>query len=517
MTEVFKYSDNAHYPHAGVFNKKIINIIKQSIVISSDGKSFNVDFPNVFEKYVLPHVASDDIVKRWNTDWMSFWQNQLNFAIWCATTGCGVDVNNHLKAGGLTGSLFLFHIYYQTRRILFELAIALPQDKSWNAFNNSYDRGAYERICKEFNVDPNADWRQKMYTSGDGLGVIYTTSHTAWKRTDFRHDNSSQHIASSTASDLDLSKMTFGPEVSGGRHCGISSCEYLPPKKVHIDYLQQADDVKDVWTTFILDTSNGFTRAGVERINESIRTYCWAILGSQSQTRTDILGTGTAFDAQKQFLANIEDAINSPVDLPSQISRYQNTLKYARSKVDYVYGIGLYMSPSNMELRIGTIQDYNNKIVVATDNQELGLNNGVNVQPIPPKQHVELKGTPTKQTQPVQVSAADYKKITTYAKEHFLPKEWVTKAANTPGFFNSYVKQHRFLFNKFAPEPQVNVLNHPDTPTIVTHNAPDIVAANKIPLTPEKKIALQHEDNKTALIVGSIAIGFAALLIYEIY
>ncbi|KAL4219994.1 Cullin-2 [Mactra antiquata] len=84
-------------------------------------------------------------------------------------------------------------------------------------------------------------WRQKMYPSGDGLGVIYTTSHTAWKRTDFRQDNSSQHIASSTTTNLDLSKMTFGPEVSGGRHCGISSCEYLPPKKVYIDYLQQED------------------------------------------------------------------------------------------------------------------------------------------------------------------------------------------------------------------------------------------------------------------------------------
>ena len=32
MTEVFKYSDEAHYPHAGVFNKKLINIIKQSII-----------------------------------------------------------------------------------------------------------------------------------------------------------------------------------------------------------------------------------------------------------------------------------------------------------------------------------------------------------------------------------------------------------------------------------------------------------------------------------------------------
>ena len=438
----FKYNKEVVYNTGGIYLKKPIDIIKQSVIISSDKKSFNADFPNIFENYLLPKISSNEIVNRWNADWLSFWQNQLNFAIWCATTGCGIDVNNHLKAGGLTGSLFLFHVYYQTRRILFELGIALPQDKSWNAFNNSYDRGAYERICKEFNVDPHSDWRQKMYKSGNGLGLVHTTSHSAWKRTDFRHDYSSKHISSSTSSDLDLSKMTFGPEVPGGRKCGISSCEYLPPKKVHIDYILQEDDVKDVWTTFILDTSEGFTRAGVQRINESIRTYCWAILGSQSQTRTDILGTGTAFDAQKQFLANVEDAINSPVDLPSQIKRYQNTLKYARSKVDYVFGIGLYMAPSDMELRIGEIQNYNNKIIVATDYQKLGLNNDVNIQPIPTIIHTEIKGTPTK-------------------KSLQEPKE----------IAKSLVKVSDGIEKK------------------------------------EKNISIEHEDKKTALIVGSIVIG----------
>ena len=69
---------------------------------------------------------------------------------------------------------------------------------------------------------------------------------------------------------------------------------------MHIDYIAQGSEATDAWTTFILDNASGFTRAGVERINESIRTYCWALLGSQSQTRTDILGTGTAFDAQKK-------------------------------------------------------------------------------------------------------------------------------------------------------------------------------------------------------------------------
>ena len=164
----FAYSDQAHYRHASVFFFffffffKSLDIINQNIIVTSDGKSFHISFPDASEKYTLPYVESDALVQRWRTRWMSFWQNHLNFAIWCATTGCGVSFNNHLKETGMIGSLFRFHVYYQTRRILVEMGVVLPQDTSWNAFDNAYNRSAYERICQEFNVDINADWRQKQ-------------------------------------------------------------------------------------------------------------------------------------------------------------------------------------------------------------------------------------------------------------------------------------------------------------------------------------------------------------------
>ena len=59
-----------------------------------------------------------------------------------------------------------------------------------------------------------------------------------------------------------------------------------------------------------------------------------------------------AFDAQKNFLANLEDAISSPVGLPSAIKRYQDVLHYAGSTVNVVFGIGLYMAPSGLLPRI---------------------------------------------------------------------------------------------------------------------------------------------------------------------
>ena len=42
----------------------------------------------------------------------------------------------------------------------------------WNAFDNNYNRSAYERICKEFYVNINADWRQKQ-SDNQGLGRKY--------------------------------------------------------------------------------------------------------------------------------------------------------------------------------------------------------------------------------------------------------------------------------------------------------------------------------------------------------
>ena len=102
------------------------------------------------------------------------------------------------------------------------------------------------------------------------------------------------------------------------------------------------------------------------------------------QIRTGILGDETALDAQKQFLANVEDATKSPEDLQAAIINYQEALQYARSEINYSFGKGLCMAPSDMLLRIGKIAGYNNKIIIATSAQHLGLNTGLNKDVIPP-------------------------------------------------------------------------------------------------------------------------------------
>ena len=66
----------------------------------------------------------------------------------------------------------MFHVYYQIRRIIFELKAPLPTAQSWNAFDNSFDEKSYEKNCAEFNVNKNTDLRQKLDENG-GLGIIF--------------------------------------------------------------------------------------------------------------------------------------------------------------------------------------------------------------------------------------------------------------------------------------------------------------------------------------------------------
>ena len=58
--------------------------------------------------------------------------------------------------------------------------------------------------------------------------------------------------------------------------------------------------------------------------------------------------------AQSAFLNNFENVVNRRVDISEDIKRYQNTLSYASSKVNYSIGENLFMLPSDMELRIKT-------------------------------------------------------------------------------------------------------------------------------------------------------------------
>ena len=111
----------------------------------------------------------------------------------------------------------------------------------------------------------------------------------------------------------------------------------------------------------------GFTDVGLLRISESVRAYAYLILSSQASARPSIVeNSASALTAQSAFLNKFEDIVNRRVDIREDIKRYQDTLSYASSKVDYSVGEDLSMLSSGMKLKIktGTVR-YNNKILVS--------------------------------------------------------------------------------------------------------------------------------------------------------
>ena len=151
----------------------------------------------------------------------------------------------------------------------------------------------------------------------------------------------------------------------------------------------------DSFSRWIIEKLDGLTKVGLEKLSETVRDYACLILTSQTSTRDPIVGhTAQNLDAQQVFLNTFENIINRRVDIPEDIQRFQKTLQYARSKVDYAIGEFIYMLPSDMNLRIGKIKNYNNKILVSSPSFKIGTNLKINLDGEKDKPDVKPKKEP---------------------------------------------------------------------------------------------------------------------------
>ena len=167
----------------------------------------------------------------------------------------------------------------------------------------------------------------------------------------------------------------------------------------------------DSMTRWTLEVSDGFTDVGLFRISESVRAYAYLILSSQASARSSIVGNmASALTAQSAFLNNFENVVNHRVDIREDIKRYQDTLSYTSSKVDYSVRENLYMLPSNMTLKIktGTV-GYNNKILISNGKFILGKNEKANSLEMPAISHKD--SNIVKQTADSEKTAVTYKDL----------------------------------------------------------------------------------------------------------
>ena len=344
MDRIYKYNPDASYKLTGGRYLQLISakdLYIQNITVAEHdddhSNSFQMKFPNVFANYPLGAVrVEDQKFKNSNHYKFTLWQSQLNFAVFCISSACGVSVEHLSAKKPMIRSIYRFHVYYHIRRILKILEIPLPYENSFNQYNNPYNHEKFIKICGEDGVSNDlTKWKNQKYFS--------TWQSRAWET-------------------------------------GKSGMSYIN---------------ENSFSRGIIEKSDGLTTLGLQQLSESVRDYTDLILTSQASTRGPIVGhEARNLYAQRVFLNTFENIVNRRVNIPEGIRRFQKTLQYARSKVDYAIGEFIYMLPSDMNLRIGKVKNYNNKILISSPSFKIGTNLKINLDDEKDKPDIKPKKKP---------------------------------------------------------------------------------------------------------------------------
>ena len=347
------------------------NLVQQEIYVTPSEK-FKINFRDIFTDTVITHRSSHES-RRWLAGPnFEYWPQTLNFAFFCATTGCGVSrrilfedkmrdgkndlTDSELKIPPQVRSFFWFHVYFTVRRILFELggpqnSLPLPGDTAFSQTENKYDIPSFKRICAEFGISPNADFR---FTRGDnhGLGSVFEYfSYSGYTKTPFKYPSKETKF-----------------EDEGGRASDGNLVPYI-----------KNTEARNQYEYFLCPVSHGLTSAGLSRINQSIESFCYAILGSQVDVRSSISGSqGSAIETQRQFLSMVEDAIRNP-EISKSVQRFQLAIESAKVRLDLAISPGLWLLPSKMVVNTESVVGYNNKLKKATSFMRIGVNSDLNI------------------------------------------------------------------------------------------------------------------------------------------
>ena len=358
------------------FNSEALNTLKDALVQQeiyvTPSEKFKIKFRDIFTDTVITHRSSHE-----SRPWLAgpnfeYWPQTLNFAFFAATTGCGVSrrilfedkmrdgkndlTDSELKIPPQVRSFFWFHVYFTVRRILFELgglqnSLPLPGDSAFSQTENKYDIPSFERICAEFGISPNADFR---FTRGDnhGLGSVFEYfSYSGYTKTPFKYPSKETKF-----------------EDEGGRASDGNLVPYI-----------ENTEARNQYEYFLCPVSHGLTSAGLSRINQSIESFCYAILGSQVDVRSSIAGSqGSAIETQRQFLSMVEDAIRNP-DISKSVQRFQLAIESAKVRLDLAISPGLWLLPSKMVVNTESVVGYNNKLKKATTFMRIGVNSDLNI------------------------------------------------------------------------------------------------------------------------------------------
>ena len=355
------------YPIPGVsFSEGAKDIASELVTLDiyvTPTDSFQAKMRNVFKKTVVPILSSKQAYAWLGGPNYKYWPQQLNFAVWCATCGCGVSLEKLGKWPKIIQGFLKFHVYFTIRRVLYELSVPLPDEDAFNQINNTYTKSAFEALCNEFGVSTrpslNADFRW-IRGRNHGLGDVFEYYSGEGYR-NVHVDRGYDVEANTWPSKRHLLKDEGGSEGEG-----------------NLISLIRNDDAVAQYSWFVPSQGIGLTRRGMGRINRSLEAFVYCVLGAQVNIRSGIVGgSGGAVEAQQEMLKLFESAVIEE-DLATSVQRYQLAVQEAKLRLDLAIAPGIWLMPSNLVINTESIVGYNNELQKASFDMRFGVNVGVN-------------------------------------------------------------------------------------------------------------------------------------------
>ena len=281
---------------------------------------------------------------------MRFWPQQLNFAVFCATAGCGVGkahVDPGAEVPGMTPqirSIYAFHIYHTTRRILSEMEVALPGDSAFNPMNNPYNKAAYNRLCSEFQIQTNTDFRYRRGPNG-GIGTVNLLN---------TKENLRRAGAQTFLLEANFKQWPMNPKFdSDNTHHSYSHLFGFEGDNAYVQIHSIEPEFQSTWQYeyFVLVKSDGLTQAGLTRLGQSIQALVYCALNAQLNTKSPLIGTtSSAGLARQEFSRILEDELlDNRIGI--SVAKYNAVIRNSHARLDLAIAKDVWLMPSDITLK----------------------------------------------------------------------------------------------------------------------------------------------------------------------
>ena len=246
------------------------NLVEQEIYVTPSEK-FKINFRDIFTDTVITHRSSHES-RRWLAGPnFEYWPQTLNFAFFCATTGCGVSrrilfedkmrdgkndlTDSELKIPPQVRSFFWFHVYFTVRRILFELGgpqNSLPLPRATHSVKQKINTTYLLSKASVLNlVSPQTPIFGLQEATIMASGSVFEYfSYSGYTKTPFKYPSKETSLKTKEV------VLLMGILCLISKHRSENQYEY-----------------------FLCPVSHGLTSADLSRINQSIESFCYANLG----------------------------------------------------------------------------------------------------------------------------------------------------------------------------------------------------------------------------------------------